>query len=370
MSPAPPVLAARRPHPRTRARPRRRTAALAVLAALLLPVGCGADVGPAAPSPSDPAPAPSTPVSARPTPSPVATRTEAATDQELATASPSSRPSSGASAGPTPGLEVQQLPRGGTRLFPRYQLVGYAGLTGSPALGRLGIGRLDARMAELEERAQPYARGREVLPVMEMIATIVQADPGRDGKYRTRASDATIARYLREARAANALLLLNIQPGRAGFLDEVRAYDRWLAEPDVGLALDPEWAMGPGQVPGRSFGQTTGGVIDDVARHVSRIVAERDLPEKVVVYHQLTPGIVRDERRLREREGVVLVKSVDGIGVRAAKEATYRRVNASTPDFVHPGFKIFYEEDADAGPLMTPRQVLALDPVPDYVMYE
>lgn len=349
MSAAPPS-----PHGR-RARRLRSTPGLAVLAALLLVVGCGAEDRPPAPAPSA-----------------GATRTETAAEQESPPSSPAPSRSPGAGttpqSGPTP--QAQQLPRGGTQVFPRYRLVGYAGLTGSPPLGRLGIGSLDARMDELEERAAPYARRREVLPVMEMIATIVQADPGPDGQYRTRATDATIARYLKQARASRALLLLNIQPGRAPFLDEVRAYDRWLAEPDVGLALDPEWAMGPGQVPGRAFGQTTGKVIDDVARHVSRIVAENHLPEKVLVYHQLTPGIVRDERRLRERKGVVLVKSVDGIGVRAAKEATYHRVNASTPDFVHPGFKIFYVEDVAAGPLMTPKQVLALAPVPDYVMYE
>lgn len=255
-------------------------------------------------------------------------------------------------------------------MFPRYRLVGYAGLTGSPALGRLGIGRLGSRVDELEKLAAPYAQQREVLPVMEIIATIVQSDPGTDGQYRVRATDATIKHYLAEARAHRALLLLNIQPGRARFIDEVQAYDRWLAEPDVGLALDPEWAMGPNQVPGRAFGQTTGAVLDQVAVHVSRIVAKHDLPEKVIVYHQLTPGIVRNENRLRERTGVVLIKSIDGIGNRAEKLATYRRVNASTPSFVRPGFKIFFEEDAESGPVMTPQQVLKLDPRPDYVMYE
>jgi hypothetical protein len=37
---------------------------------------------------------------------------------------------------------------------------------------------------------------------------------------------------------------------------------------------------------------------------------------------------------------------------------------------VHAGFKLFFDEDAERGPLMTPRQVLALHPKPEYVMYE
>ena len=331
--------------------------------ALLLAAGCGGDPG--SPAPGSRASSP-----AAVTSPPGADSSAPTTASTPASPGSASTPAGSASPDAAPKSTVGELPRGGRTVFPRYRLVGYAGLTGARSLGRLGIGDLGTRMKELEERAQPYAQQREVLPVMELIATIVQSQPGADGMYRTRASDATISHYLKEARAHRALLLLNIQPGRADFLDEVRAYDRWLAEPDVGLALDPEWAMGPGQVPGGAFGQTSGAELDSVARHVAGIVAEHSLPEKVIVYHQLTPGIVKNEGRLRDRQGVVLVKSIDGIGTRAQKTSTYNRVNRSTPDFVHPGFKIFYEEDRRSGPLMTPQQVLKLDPRPDYVMYE
>ncbi|GAA1430771.1 hypothetical protein GCM10009616_16220 [Microlunatus lacustris] len=275
-----------------------------------------------------------------------------------------------ATAAPTPTPAAQELPRGGRTVFPRYRLVGYAGLTGAPTLGRLGTGPLDQRVREMERRARPYRAGREILPVLEVIATIVQADPGRDGTYRSRISDDQISVYLAAARKRDALLLLNIQPGRADFMDEAKAYRRWLDEPDVGLALDPEWAMGPGQVPGRVFGRTTGKELDGVARYLADVVEAGDLPEKVLVYHQLAPSIVRSESGLRRHRGVALVKSVDGIGVPAAKVETYRLVNRTTPEHVHPGFKLFYTEDAEAGPLMTPEQVLALDPRPEYVLYE
>jgi hypothetical protein len=248
--------------------------------------------------------------------------------------------------------------------------VGYSGLTGASTLGRLGTGPLDQRVREMQQRGKPYAAGREVLPVLEVIATIVQASPGRDGTYRTRIGDDQIATYLKAARKGKGLLLLNIQPGRADFLDEAKAYRRWLREPDVGLALDPEWAIGPGQVPGRVFGRTTGAELNSVAAYLADVVEEEDLPEKVLVYHQLAPSIVRKESGLKAHRGVALVKSVDGIGVAAAKVATYKAVNRTTPDHVHPGFKLFYTEDAESGRLMSPEQVLALKPRPDYVLYE
>lgn len=335
-----------------RTRTRSRAALLGL--ALLAVTACSPDQ-PSAPSP-DPAassagsgvPAPG---SASPTPSP--------------TASPSAE-----AATPSPSPAALELPRGGRTVFPRYRLVGYSGLTGAPTLGRLGTGPLDQRVREMERRARPYRAGREILPVLEVIATIVQPGPGRDGAYRTRMSDDQIATYLKAARKGDALLLLNIQPGRSDFLKEAKAYRRWLDEPDVGLALDPEWAMGPGQVPGRVFGRTTGKELDGVARYLAKVVADGDLPEKVLVYHQLAPSIVRQESGLREHRGVALVKSVDGIGVPAAKVETYRLVNETTPDHVHPGFKLFYTEDAEAGPLMSPKEVLALKPRPEYVLYE
>ncbi len=263
-----------------------------------------------------------------------------------------------------------ELPRGGRTLFPHYRLVGFAGHPNSVPLGRLGIGKLADRTAEIEKLAERYADGRTPLPVLELIATVVQAQPGRDGMYRARASDSMIATQLAAARQVNGILLLGIQPGRSPFLTEVKAYAKWLKEPDVGIALDPEWAMGPRQVPMRVFGSTTGKEINGIAAYLAGVVEENDLPEKVLVFHQLAPSIVRHESDIKAHPGVAIIKSVDGIGSRAMKEETWRKLTATMPKSLYPGFKLFYEEDAQFGPLMTPAQVLALRPEPDYVLYE
>jgi len=296
------------------------------------------------------------------TPSPVA---------QGAPGSPSGSDATGASPGSSPSATPSELPRGGRTVFPRYRLVGFSGAPGSPAFGRLGIGKLDDRVAEIEKLARSYRAGREALPVLELIAVVVQRYPGSDGKYRVRVGDDVIRQYLDAARRHHALLLLNIQPGRASFVDEVHALARWLREPDVGLALDPEWAVGPGQTPGRVFGSTTGAVIDQVSAYVDGIVRANDLPQKVLVVHQLNPGIVRGFEKVRARPGVVVIKSVDGIGSPGAKVATWKRLVKNLPPALHPGFKLFFDEDTAGGlKLMTPSQVLALRPQPEYVLYE
>jgi hypothetical protein len=256
-------------------------------------------------------------------------------------------------------------------LFPTYRLIGYSGGPGSAAFGRLGVGDLDARVREIERLGAAYAHGRQPLPVLELIAVVAQSHPGSDGRYRVRVPPDVVQTYLDAARRHRALLLLNIQPGRAHFMDEVEALEPWLRHPEVGLALDPEWAVRSGQVPGDVFGRTTGAEIDAVAAAVSRLVGSLDLPQKALVVHQLAPSVVRGITAVRSRPGVSVIKSVDGIGPPAAKESTWRTLVAGLPAAVRPGFKLFFSEDlAGHGRLMTPSEVLALRPTPDYVLYE
>ena len=291
-------------------------------------------------------------------------------------ASQSASPRTSPSIAPAPTPSTAQtpqatLPRGGREVFPRHRLVGYAGVTGAATLGRLGTGPLDQRVAEIKRTARPYAAGREILPVVEVIATVVQVKSGRDGKHRVRLTDAELAAYHKAARKHRALLLLNLQPGRSEFIIEAKAFEKWLKEPDVGVALDPEWAMDPGQRPGGAYGYTTGAELNEVARYLATLVRHHDLPEKVMVYHQVARSVVRKESGLKDHEGVVVIKSVDGLGPPKPKIKTYRVVNKTTPKFVHAGFKLFLTEDrADGGRLMRPREVLALKPSPEYVMYE
>lgn len=254
--------------------------------------------------------------------------------------------------------------------FPQHRLVGYSGYPNAPGQGRLGIGDLDGRVAEIVTLSERYAAGRTVVPTLELIAVTVHGKPGRDGTFRTRAPDSVIQRYLQAARRVGGLLLLNIQPGRSDFRTEVVALRKWLEQPDVGLALDPEWRMGPGEVPMRVFGHVSGAELDSVGAYLSELVTQRDLPPKVIVYHQLHVGIVRPPGAITSRRGVSWVKSVDGIGSPAMKVGTWRRLTAGMPSFIRPGFKLFFQEDGEFGPVMTPQQVLSLTPAVDYVLYE
>lgn len=337
---------------------RRPAAALAAAAVVALLSSCAGD------PPAGPDTAPGAGSSAAPSAGPATASPSPGATGNTSTASPGTDPVAA-----TPQV-VKELPRGGTTLFPRYRLFGYSGYPGIAALGRLGIGDLDERGREMQRRGRAYARGREVLPVFELIATIAHRTAGDDGNYNTRTDDKVIAAHLAAARRHRGLLLLNIQPGRADFLPEVKAYEKWLREPDVSVALDPEWAVEKGKVPGRVYGVTTGKEIDGVAAYLSRLVRVHGLPEKPLVFHQVARSVVRAESGLRRHPGVVAIKSVDGIGSARMKRETWTVLVRAMPRHVRGGFKLFYEEDAAFGPLMTPRQVLALRPQPEYILFE
>ncbi|HEY1956917.1 MAG TPA: hypothetical protein VGH28_14955 [Polyangiaceae bacterium] len=264
-----------------------------------------------------------------------------------------------------------ELPRGGRALFPRYRLVGFCGTPGAPNLGEL-TGNIRSRAKELTKLADQYGGDREVMPVFELIAVLVMGAPGPDKTWRRRVPDSVVEDYLAAARENKAILLLNIQPGHSDFVTEVKAFERFLREPDVGVALDPEWQMWkPDQKPGSVYGQTTGEVIDEVGGYLSGLVRDNHLPEKALVFHQVNGHVLKDEQAITAHPGVAVIKSVDGLGFTRSKIETYHYLVKSMPAVVHPGFKLFFDEDVRyGGRIMAPKEVMALTPLPEYVMYE
>jgi hypothetical protein len=260
-----------------------------------------------------------------------------------------------------------QLPRGGQRIFPDFRVVAFYGAPQSIQLGALGIGPPSQAARRLRRVARGYARKtRPVLPAFELISTIAAAAPGDDGLHRMHQPDAVIDRYLQAARKTKALLVLDIQPGRGDFMSEAIRLERWLREPDVGIALDPEWHVGPDEIPGQVIGSVTADEVNLVSAYVSKFVEDHNLPEKLFVVHQFTSGMIENKDRVVRRPGLAVTMNVDGFGDPANKVSKYDQFTSELARF-HDGFKLFYEEDTN---LMQPRQVLALGPPPDLVVYE
>ena len=241
-------------------------------------------------------------------------------------------------------------------------------LYGAPQLSATILGRLGPTRAakKVVKQARPYARrsDRKIIPGFDLIAVVANSTPGPDHKYRTRQPNKLIRTYLRAARSVGGRLVLDIQPGRAKVMDEVDALEKWIEEPDVDVSIDPEWNVGPRGVPGRTVGKIKAKDLNKVSRRIQEIVNQNDLPTKALVVHQFRAGSIRDRADVKQRHGVNVTLSFDGIGSPAAKKAGYKSL---TGDAVFSGFSIFYSLDTR---IMSPRSVLRLKPDVDFLLFQ
>lgn len=282
-------------------------------------------------------------------------------------------PPAGASAVPAAGMAPArvtasrpELPQGGRRIYPGHLLVAYYGTATTPTMGVLGEDTPDRITERLREAAAPFARDRwKVQVVYELIVTVADRSPGTDRDYSHDIAREHVERYVRAARRNKALLVLDLQPGRSGFLEVAKRW-RWALErPWVGLALDPEWRMDAGQVPGETVGQVKAAEVNRVSRWLRRIARQGDHPQKLFVIHQFRRDMVLDIEDVVARRRLATVQHVDGFGSQSQKRATYTTV--AEPERFTMGFKLFYDEDTD---LMTPAEVLRLRPRVRFVSYQ
>ena len=240
---------------------------------------------------------------------------------------------------------------------------------GAPQMGATILGSRSPKGAarRLGRQSAPYAQlgTRPVLGAFDLVSVFATAGGGPDGRYRTRQDSDVIQIYLDRARAIGARLILDVQPGRSTFLKELDVLTPWLSEPDVDLALDPEWNVGRRGVPGKTEGKVGARQVNRVAKALAEIVKAHGLPPKLLVVHQFRKGSVRSRRRLASPDGVQTVLNFDGIGAPAPKASGYAALAGPVTTFN--GFSLFYRRDT---PLMKPRAVLRLEPEPDFLLYQ
>lgn len=267
-------------------------------------------------------------------------------------------------AAPLPPLSRE--PGGGTTLFPSHRLVAFYGAPASPTLGVLGEAPPEALWARLTAAAAPFSSPNTVVvPSFELIAYTAQAAPGPNGTYAAELRPSQLDEYLGVVRAHHGMLILDIQPGRGSLLADAQALEPWLANPDVGLALDPEWELQPGQRPGAQIGQTTAGEINQVSDWLQTLTVTHRLPQKLLIVHEFRAPMVVAKPDVASRPNLAVAFNMDGFGASDNKLSVYQLL-ARDPRWAL-GYKLFYTRDR---PLQTADDVLALAPPPQIVEYE
>jgi hypothetical protein len=260
-----------------------------------------------------------------------------------------------------------QLPGGGYRVFGHHRfLVAYYGTAQTGAMGVLGATSPDQMQRRLTSAARPFReKGEQIQPVYELIVTVADPSPGPDGDYSHDIPVSYVREYLRAAHRHHALLLLDLQTGRASFPSVARRWAWALKDPSVGLALDPEWRMGPHEVPAQVIGSVRAREVNQTSAWLSGLVRRNGLPQKLFVLHEFRLTMLPDIGRIVHRPGLAMVQHADGFGTRGQKLATYHAI--TRPVQFRQGFKLFYDWDIHR---FSPRDVRRIRPAVSFVSYQ
>ena len=281
-------------------------------------------------------------------------------------------------------------------MLPEHRIIAYYGNPRSTRMGIMGQIPPDSMLPRLEQVAMRWALadpGRKVMPALHLIATVAQATPGPGKKYRLRMGDSLINTVASWAEERGWILFLDIQTGQSTVEAELAPLVPFLQRPYVHLALDPEFAMKGGGVPGKRIGTLDATDVNQAIEVLANLVTEHDLPPKVLVVHRFNRKMLTNTDSIRLDPRVQVVIHMDGFGTPNHKQDAYRFWISPYP-VQYTGFKLFYKNDrqprarapgyepscdrvtfelvgcGDDG-LMTPEQVIqGLYPVPLYIQYQ
>ncbi|HET8580891.1 MAG TPA: hypothetical protein VFL98_00270 [Candidatus Paceibacterota bacterium] len=259
-------------------------------------------------------------------------------------------------------------------LLPFHRIVAYYGNFYSKGMGVLGEYPEDQVLTMLEGEVQKWEAAdpsTPVIPAIDYIAVAAQAGAGKDGKYRARMPDDQIDHALEMANRVHGIVILDVQVGLSTLQEELPALEKYLAMPNVELAIDPEFSMKDGVPPGDEIGTFNAADINYAAHYLATLVQLHHLPPKVLIVHRFTYAMVTGTNSITPLPEVQIVMDMDGWGSQAKKIGTYNAViNPYPVQFT--GIKLFYKNDLKppSTGLLSTSQVLDLTPAPIFIQYQ
>ena len=259
-------------------------------------------------------------------------------------------------------------------ILPQKRIVAYYGNPLSKRMGALGEYQKDEMLRRLQREAAKWEKADPSLPVqpaLHLIAVVAQGQPGKAGKYRMVMPDKVVNEVYGWAKEANALLFIDIQTGHDNIRTILPRFEWLLKNPDVHLGIDPEFNLiKSGKKPGTKIGTYDAADINYASGYLEELVKKYNLPPKVFIVHRFTRNMVTNAKRIVLRPEVQVIMNMDGWGAPWLKRDSYKDYIVAEP-VQYTGFKLFYHNDTKKGDaLLTPQEVLRLNPKPLYIQYQ
>jgi len=234
-------------------------------------------------------------------------------------------------------------------------------------LGRFPIEELDRKLTVLADEYKAANGGRNVIKAFYIIFGTVWPE-GEIGIINAE----LLTSWIEYARKRDMLVFIDHQIGRYDPVASLKRMLPWLKYPNVHLALDPEWRT---TRPMREIGTVTADEINRAQQEMEDYIIANDIPgERFLVIHQFNYRMISNRDRVRsDFQRVRLVHCADGFGSPRIKRDSYA-YNAEAANMPVKAFKLFYNFGTPGAgydnPLMTPREVYALNPRPYIIMYQ
>ena len=259
-------------------------------------------------------------------------------------------------------------------ILPQKRIVAYYGNPLSKRMGALGEWQKDEMLRRLQGEVAKWQKADPSLPVqpaLHLIAVVAQGEPGKAGKYRMVMPDKVVNEVYDWAKEANALLFLDIQTGHDNIRTILPRFEWLLKNADVYLGIDPEFNLiKSGKKPGTKIGTYDAADINYASGYLEELVRKYNLPPKVLIVHRFTRNMVTNAKRIVLRPEVQIIMNMDGWGPPSLKRDSYKDYIVAEP-VQYVGFKLFYHNDTKKGDaLMTPQELLRLNPKPLYIQYQ
>ncbi|GFO68485.1 hypothetical protein GMLC_20640 [Geomonas limicola] len=259
-------------------------------------------------------------------------------------------------------------------ILPQKRIVAYYGNPLSKRMGALGEFPKDEMLQKLKREVANWQKAdpsHPVQPALHLIAVVAQGEPGKAGLYRMVMPDEVINKVYGWAKESGAILFIDIQTGHDNIRALLPRFEWLLKNPDVHLGIDPEFNLiSSKKRPGTKIGTYDATDINYASGYLRDLVKKYNLPPKVFIVHRFTRNGVTNSKNIVLRPEVQIVMNMDGWGAPWLKRDSYKDYVVSEP-VEYTGFKLFYHNDTKKGdPLLTPADVLKLNPKPLYIQYQ
>jgi hypothetical protein len=242
---------------------------------------------------------------------------------------------------------------------PRSQMMGI--------LGRYSIEDLDKRLTALAREYEAESGGRKIKKAFYIIFGTVWPE-GEIGII----GEEILKRYVEYGLKNDILVFIDHQIGRYDPINSLKRMLPWLQYPNVHLALDPEWRT---TKPMQEIGTVTAEEINRAQQVMEEYIIANNIPgERFLVIHQFNWRMIKNREKVDSGfKRVRLVHCADGFGSPHLKRSSYA-YNAEAANMPIKSFKLFYNFNIPGAgydqPLMSPKDVYALQPRPYIIMYQ